>query len=43
MLFRSGRLVGEITDPTPESVLAALTALRPAPAAVAAGAGSAAR
>ncbi len=30
LFLADGRLVGEVTDPTPESVLAALTALRPA-------------
>jgi putative ABC transport system ATP-binding protein len=34
LFLADGRLVGEITDPTPDTVLAALTALRPAPAAV---------
>ena len=36
LFLADGRLVGEVTDPTPESVLATLTSLRPAP--VAAGA-----
>jgi len=30
LFLADGRLVGEVTDPTPDSVLAALTALRPA-------------
>lgn len=33
LFLADGRLVGELTDPTPESVLATLTSLRPAPAA----------
>ncbi|MCG7284820.1 ABC transporter ATP-binding protein [Cellulomonas sp. ACRRI] len=33
LFLADGRLVGELTDPTPDSVLAALAALRPAPAA----------
>ncbi len=33
LFLADGRLVGEVTDPTPESVLATLTSLRPAPAA----------
>jgi putative ABC transport system ATP-binding protein len=36
LFLADGRLVGELTDPTPDSVLAALTALRPAPAGAAA-------
>ncbi|WP_147795159.1 ABC transporter ATP-binding protein [Cellulomonas sp. Y8] len=32
LFLADGRLVGELTDPTPDSVLAALAALRPAPA-----------
>jgi putative ABC transport system ATP-binding protein len=35
LFLADGDLVGELTDPTPDSVLAALAALRPAPAAVA--------
>ena len=34
LFLADGSLVGELTDPTPETVLAALAALRPAPAAV---------
>ncbi|WP_282948336.1 ABC transporter ATP-binding protein [Cellulomonas endometrii] len=33
LFLADGRLVGEITDPTPDTVLAALAALRPVPAA----------
>ncbi|MBW0255479.1 ABC transporter ATP-binding protein [Cellulomonas sp. PS-H5] len=36
LFLADGRLVGELTDPTPDSVLAALAALRPAPAGAAA-------
>ena len=35
LFLADGDLVGELTDPTPDSVLAALAALRPTPAAVA--------
>jgi putative ABC transport system ATP-binding protein len=35
LFLADGRLVGELTDPTPDTVLAALAALRPTPAAAA--------
>ena len=38
LFLADGRLVGELTDPTPDTVLAALTALRPAAGAAVAGA-----